>query len=120
MNRLCALLIAGLVATTPAYAKPDKGANSESAGKGELNVGHQQGKGQPDNPGEHGRENAAQKQRENPGKGSKGGDSRDDLSDKDKDKDKDKGNEEKQKQEREQEQEQEQEKEKNKQKNKNK
>ena len=114
MNRLCALLIAGLVATTPAYAKPDKGANSESAGKGELNVGHQQGKGQPDNPGEHGRENAAQKQRENPGKGSKGGDSRDDLSDKDKDKDK--GNEQQQKQEQEQEQEQE----KHKQKNKNK
>ena len=65
-----------------AYKRPCKCANA-------------QGKGKPDNPGEHGRDNAAQKQRENPGKGSKGGDSwedsiKDEFDEKDKDKDKDK------------------------------
>jgi len=59
----------------------------------------QTGPGRPDNPGEHGRDNAAEKQRQNPGKGSKGEQSwedrlrdeiDDDHKDKDKDKDKDK------------------------------
>jgi len=90
MNRLCVLLIAGLVATTPAYAKPDKDSNQESAIRDELSYENNQGKGRPDNPGEHGRENAAQKQRENPGKGSKGGDSWDDMKDKEKEKEKEK------------------------------
>ena len=62
------------------------------------------GPGRPDDPGAHGRENAAQKQRDNPGKGSKGGDDDwedrirdaiddddDDRKDNDKHKDKKKG-----------------------------
>lgn len=55
----------------------------------------QTGPGRPDDPGAHGRENAAQKQAQNPGKGSKGDDQRlrydieDDRKDREKDKDKD-------------------------------
>jgi len=55
----------------------------------------QTGPGRPDNPGEHGRDNAAEKQRQNPGKGSKGDDDwedrlRDAIDDDDKETGKDK------------------------------
>ena len=114
MNKLCTLLLASLIVAAPSYAKPDKDSDLESAIRDELSYENNQGKGRPDNPGEHGRENAAQKQRENPGKGSKGGDSWEDSSDKDKDKDKDKGKD------KDKDKEKEKEKEKNKQKSKNK
>ena len=75
-----------LILSSPAFAK-DKGSSVEDAIREEIrdeigDVDHgdnSKGKGRPDNPGEHGRENAAQKQRVNPGQGSKGGDSREDL-----------------------------------------
>jgi len=99
-------LLIALVTSAPLYAK-DKNASIEDAVRNEIrdSLGddgkrNDKGNGRPDNPGEHGRENAAQKQRENPGKGSKGDDSwedrvrdaadDDDKHDKDKDKDKDK------------------------------
>lgn len=92
-----------LIFAVPAYAK-DKNSSIEDAVRDEIReeLGYDdnnkgKGHGRPDNPGEHGRDNAAEKQRENPGKGSKGGDSWEDRvsdvfddDDKDKDKDKDK------------------------------
>ena len=94
MLKFSALLIATLALTGPAYAK-DKNSSMEDRVRGEFSEDNHQGKGKPDNPGEHGRDNAAQKQRENPGKGSKGGDSweesiRNESGDKSKDKNKDK------------------------------
>ena len=94
MNKLTCILIAALVIAGPAYAD-DKDSSLEDRIRNEYGNDDHKGKGRPDNPGEHGRDNAAQKQRENPGNGSKGGDSwedsiRDKYDDKDKDKDKDK------------------------------
>lgn len=68
--------------SVPAYAD-DVDSSVENAIEdiwgGEGDKGHKghkgdKGQGRPENPGEQGRENAAQKQQENPGKGSKGGD----------------------------------------------
>ena len=94
MLKFSAILIAALFVAGPAYAK-GKNSSMEDRVRDEFHNDDHKGKGKPDNPGEHGRDNAAQKQRENPGKGSKGGDSwedsiRDESGDKDKDKDKDK------------------------------
>ena len=103
MIRSMVLVLGSVALAFPALAD-DKG-NSAKAGKAGsgFEVAHKEkdkAGGRPGNPGEHGRENAAQKQVENPGKGSKGdtprhgedsliggsGDSR--KKDKDKDKDK--------------------------------
>lgn len=84
MTKFSTVLVAILVIAGPAYAKDKNSSMEDKIGDAFSNDDHQ-GQGKPDNPGQHGRENAAQKQRENPGKGSKGGDSWDDLTDKDKD-----------------------------------
>jgi len=113
MSKFIYLLCAALLMSAPLYAK-DKNSSIEDAIRDSVDDDDKhkgKGHGRPDNPGEHGRENAAQKQRENPGNGSKGGDSwedkvRDAIDDddkddkdkkknKDKDKDKDKGKKEK-------------------------
>ncbi|MEH6519502.1 MAG: hypothetical protein V7742_22730 [Halioglobus sp.] len=72
-----------LVYTMPGVAK-DKDSSAGRAVNDVIYSGiydddHHKGKGRPGNPGEHGRDNAAQKQRENPGNGSKGGDSWEDI-----------------------------------------
>jgi hypothetical protein len=104
------LIVALALVSFSAVAQP-KGKNTsiEDAIRDEIRdeVGlddKQTGPGRPDDPGAHGRENAEQKQRENPGKGSKGGDDDwedrirdaiddddDDRKDNDKHKDKKKG-----------------------------
>ena len=104
---LMRIMIAGWVlALMPTIAlSKDKNASIEDAVRDEVRkeVGlndKQTGPGRPDDPGAHGRDNAAEKQRQNPGKGSKGGedwedrlrdsiDDDDDRKDKDKDKDRD-------------------------------
>jgi hypothetical protein len=96
------LFLSLLMCTTVGVAK-DKDSSLERAIKDEIRDEIYEddkhgGKGKPDNPGEHGRDNAAQKQRENPGQGSKGdGDSwediiRDEIDDDSKDKGKKKKN----------------------------
>ena len=80
----------------PALAK-DNNRTLEDVIRDEFGEEQDKGKGRPDNPGQHGRDNAAEKQSNNPGKGSKSDDSledwiRGDDDDKDKDKDKDKKN----------------------------
>jgi hypothetical protein len=75
-----------LILSSPAFAK-DKESSIEGAIREEIRDeiddddyrGNNKGKSRPDSPGEHGRENAAQKQRANPGQGSKGGDSWEDV-----------------------------------------
>ncbi len=100
------LLLTGLLLISPGIAlAKDKSNSIEDAIRDEIReeVGlddKQTGPGRPDDPGAHGRENAAEKQRQNPGKGSKGDEDwedrlrdefdDDDHKDKDKDKDKDK------------------------------
>jgi hypothetical protein len=99
-NAICLVFVALAVCSAPGFTK-DKDSSLEREIKDEIRDeiygdDKQKGKGRPDNPGEHGRDNAAQKQSENPGKGSKANDSwedviRDEIDDKDKDKDKSKG-----------------------------
>ena len=87
----CSVLFA-ITAVAGAEGKHD---SIEDAMRDELGLEDKQtGPGRPDNPGEHGRDNAAEKQRQNSGKGSKGEESwedrlRDEIDDDDKDKDKD-------------------------------
>lgn len=70
---LIAVLVLAL-APLAAFSK-DKSSSIEDAIRDEvsdeLDYDKKKGKGRPDNPGEHGRDNAEQKQRDNPGKGSK-------------------------------------------------
>lgn len=99
MKTIIPVLSILLAYSLPGYAK-DKESSIERAIKDELrdeiyDDNNQKGKGKPDNPGQHGRDNAAQKQRENSGKGSKGADSwediiRDEIDDDDKGKNKNK------------------------------
>ncbi len=100
------VLLAGLLLVSPGIAlSKDKSNSIEDAIRDEIREeagldNKQAGPGRPDDPGAHGRENAAEKQRQNPGKGSKGDEDwedrlrdefdDDDHKDKDKDKDKDK------------------------------
>lgn len=95
MCAACVLLFvcstAGATADKPGE---NKGQAKSSKYESTYGVDKQKSKGRPDNPGQHGRENAAAKQRENPGKGSKGGESWEDTArgalDKDEKKQKDK------------------------------
>ena len=113
MPKLIYLVCAALLVSAPLYGKNNSKNTSiedvirdgirDSKDGDDKQTG--KGQGRPDNPGEHGRDNAAKKQKESSGKGSKGGDSwedqirnaidDDDKDDKDKnkkkDKDKDKG-----------------------------
>lgn len=97
MTRLTGLLLLVVFAvSSPVYAK-DKDSSLEKAIKEEFGVDKDPGKGQgrPDNPGEHGRDNAAEKQSRGQGKGSKQEDSwedriRDEIEGDGKDKKKDK------------------------------
>ena len=104
MPKLIYLVCAALLVSAPLYGKNNNKNTSiedvirdgirDSKDGDDKQTG--KGQGRPDNPGEHGRDNAAQKQRENSGKGSKGGDSWEDqirnaIEDDDKDKKKDKG-----------------------------
>lgn len=72
MKILTNLLLLILMLSGPVYAK-DNQSSLEKALQDEISG--DSNKGKPDNPGEHGRDNAAKKQRENPGHGSKGDDS---------------------------------------------
>lgn len=98
MKLIVTTLMVGLLTATTVSAK-GKNSSLEQAVEDEirdaldLDDGKNKGKGKPHNPGEHGRDNAADKQRDNPGKGSKGGDSwedeiRDEIFGDDDDKDK--------------------------------
>ena len=80
MSRLIQLvLLLVLVSSVPVQAK-DKQSSVEKAIRDELSYdGDKKGKGRPDNPGEHGRKNAAQKQSQSSGKGSKKNDSWEDV-----------------------------------------
>ena len=73
MTMLTKLLFLILILSSPAYGK-DKESSPEKALRDEISEDRDRGQGRPDNPGQHGRDNAAEKQRENPGRGSKGGD----------------------------------------------
>jgi hypothetical protein len=115
IKSMCAACLLLLVYSTAPMAadKSDAGKGKASSKSYESAYGEdkQKSKGRPDNPGQHGRENAAAKQNASPGKGSKSDDSwedtahgvggnddedgkqrgdRDKDQDKDKDKDKDK------------------------------
>jgi hypothetical protein len=106
MKKFASLLfLAAFAITSPLYAK-DKDSSLEGVIKDSINEGDHpgKGKGRPDNPGEHGRENAADKQSRGHGNGSKKeeswedrvrddieGEDKDDKKAKGKDKDKDKG-----------------------------
>jgi hypothetical protein len=73
MKRVASLLLLAAFATSsPLYAK-DKDSSLEGVIKDAINEDDHQGKGKgrPDNPGEHGRENAADKQSRGQGNGSK-------------------------------------------------
>lgn len=91
MIRLTWLLVMFvLVISSPAYAK-DKDSSVEEAIEDMVSEDDHpgKGKGRPDNPGEHGRDNAAEKQSRGQGKGSKSEDSwedklRDEIEDDDK------------------------------------
>ena len=77
MNKYSSLLfLAVFVISSPLYAK-DKDSFLEGVIKDSVNEeGHSgKGKGRPNNPGEHGRENAADKQSRGQGNGSKKEDS---------------------------------------------
>ena len=91
MIRLTGLLVLFVFAiSSPAYAK-DKDSSLDKAIKEPVSEDDHpgKGKGRPDNPGEHGRDNAAEKQSRGHGKGSKSEDSREDeLRDKIEDDDK--------------------------------
>ena len=106
MPKFTYLLLIAIVTSAPLYAK-DKNSSTEDAIRDEIRDSiydegkkNKKGHARTDNPGEHCSDKAAQKQRENPGKGSKGDDTwedrlhdavdDDDKHDKDKDKDKDK------------------------------
>jgi hypothetical protein len=71
-NLLALLLLLTFTASSPILAK-DKDSSQKKAVKEQFdNDDHPgKGKGRPDNPGEHGRENAAEKQSQSHGKGSK-------------------------------------------------
>ena len=95
--RLTSLLFLFVFAvSSPAFAK-DEGSSLESAVKGAFGRDNDSDKGKPDNPGEHGRENAAEKQSRDHGAGGKNEDSWEDKirdefkDDSSKDKGKDKG-----------------------------
>ena len=72
------LALACLLLLSPGIAlSKDKSSSIEDAIRDEIREeagldDKQTGPGRPDDPGAHGRENAAEKQRQNPGKGSKG------------------------------------------------
>jgi hypothetical protein len=69
MTKMLLILISLTLLPGLALAK-DKDSALERAIKDEIfDDDKQKGKGRPDNPGEHGRDNAAQKQATNPGKG---------------------------------------------------
>jgi len=83
IRSMCAVCVLLLVYST-AGATADKSGESKGQAKSSqqestYGVDKQKSKGRPDNPGQHGRENAAAKQRENPGKGSKGDESWEDT-----------------------------------------
>ena len=71
-NLLAVLLLVAFTASSPLLAK-DKDSSLEKAIKEEFDDDDHpgKGKGRPDNPGEHGRENAAEKQSRGHGNGSK-------------------------------------------------
>ena len=69
------LLVYSTVGATADKHGGNKGQAKSSQHESSYGVDKQKSKGRPDNPGQHGRENAAAKQRENPGKGSKGDES---------------------------------------------
>ena len=80
ITALCSVLF-----TPSALTKDHKNDSLEDAVRDEIRDAvygddHRQGKGRPDNPGEHGRENAEDKQRKNKGK-SKGAGNHDSLED---------------------------------------
>ncbi len=74
------LVIGWVLVLAPALVQAkDKSSSIEDAIRDEIREeagldNKQTGPGRPDDPGAHGRENAAEKQRQNPGKGSKGDD----------------------------------------------
>jgi len=80
MFRLIKLvLLLLLVSSVPAHAK-DKQSSVEKSIRDELSYDRDsKGTGRPDNPGEHGRRNAAHKQSQSSGKGSKKNDSWEDV-----------------------------------------
>ena len=70
MTKILLILISLTLLPGLTFAK-GKDSTLERAIKDEIfDDDKQKGKGRPDNPGEHGRDNAAQKQAQNPGKGS--------------------------------------------------
>jgi hypothetical protein len=83
------MLLVPVVALSQGNPSSAEGATREEARENAGLDGKQTGPGRPDDPGAHGRENAAQKQEQNPGRGSKGGDDRplDDADDDRKDED---------------------------------
>ena len=66
------MLLVAFIASPSVFAK-EKDSSLEKAIKDEIRGDDHsgKGKGRPDNPGEHGRENAAEKQSQSHGKGSK-------------------------------------------------
>ncbi|MEP6391221.1 MAG: hypothetical protein ABJ056_15020 [Halioglobus sp.] len=93
-----ALLVFSTTGVTADKYDKSKSKNSSSIFNSISDSDKQKSKGRPDDPGQHGRDNAAAKQRENPGNGSKGEESwldsirdkddRDDDYERNKDKDK--------------------------------